>query len=80
MASLLDLKRFIAEKKFVTLSLLLQTFQTNREETVAILDVLIQKGCIKKCLKTPACATRCFKCQPESFALYQWIDPINSRG
>lgn len=76
MASLLDLKKFIAEKKVVNLSLLLQTFQTNKEEIVAILEVLIRKGCVKKCLKTPACATRCFKCQPESFALYQWIEPI----
>ena len=74
MASLLDLKKFIAEKKIVTLSLLLQTFQNSKEETLAILDLLIRKGCVKKCLKTPACATRCFKCQPENFALYQWVE------
>lgn len=78
MASLLDLKKFIAEKKIVNLSLLSQTFQTNREEIIAILDLLIQKGCVKKCLKTPACAARCFKCQPESFALYQWIEPMSA--
>jgi putative ferrous iron transport protein C len=77
MISLLELKRFIAEKKIVNLALLLQTFRANKEETLAILDVLIQKGCVKKCLKTPACATRCFKCQPESVALYQWVDRIS---
>ncbi|MDQ8039687.1 MAG: FeoC-like transcriptional regulator [Rickettsiella sp.] len=76
MASLLDLKNFIAEKKSVNLSLLLQTFQTSKEDILAILDHLIRKGCVKKCLKTPACATQCFKCQPENFALYQWIEPI----
>ncbi|MES2997876.1 MAG: FeoC-like transcriptional regulator [Pseudomonadota bacterium] len=74
MASLLELKKFIAEKKIVTLSLLLQTFHTSKEEIVAILELLIQKGRVKKCFKTPACATQCFKCQPESFALYQWIE------
>lgn len=74
MASLLDLKKFIAEKKIVNLSLLLQTFQTSKEETLAILELLVRKGCVKKCLKTPACATRCFKCQPENFAMYQWIE------
>lgn len=77
MASLLDLKNFIAEKKIVNLSLLLQTFQTSKEETLAILELLVRKGCVKKCLKTPACATRCFKCQPENFALYQWVEPFS---
>ncbi len=76
MASLLDLKRFIAEKKIVNLSLLLQTFQSSKEEILAILELLVRKGCVKKCFKTPACATRCFKCQPENFALYQWIEPL----
>ena len=78
MASLLDLKKFIAEKKIVNLSLLLQTFQSSKEETLAILELLVRKGCVKKCLKTPACATRCFKCQPENFAMYQWIEPSNA--
>jgi hypothetical protein len=76
MASLLELKTFIAEKKLVNLSLLIQTFQNSKEEILAILELLMQKGYVKKCLKTPACATRCFKCQPENFALYQWIDPV----
>ena len=53
MASLLELKKFIAEKKIVTLSLLLQTFHTSKGETLAILELLIQKGRVKKCFKTP---------------------------
>ena len=75
MVSLLDLKKFIAEKKLVNLSLLLQTFHSSKEEILAILELLIRKGCIKKCLKTPACASRCFKCQPENLAIYQWVEP-----
>jgi|GEM_PF-685123 hypothetical protein len=73
MASVLDLKKFIAEKKIVTLSLLLQTFHTSEKEAMAILELLIQKGRVKKYLKTPACASKCLKCQPESFVSYQWI-------
>jgi hypothetical protein len=73
MASLLDFKKFIAEKKRVNLALLLQTFLTSKEESLAMLELLVRKGCIKKCLNTPACATRCFKCQPENFVWYQWI-------
>lgn len=65
MISLLALKKFIAEKKLVNLSLILQTFGTQQEETLAILDLLIHKGCVKKCLKTPLCATTCLKCSFE---------------
>lgn len=74
MISLLALKKFIAEKKLVNLSLILETFGTKQEETLAILELLIHKGCIKKCFKTPNCATQCLKCTPESFALYQWVE------
>lgn len=74
MTNLLELKNFIAEKKIVNLSLLLQTFYANKEEILSILDLLIQKGRIKKCTKTPTCSTRCFKCQPENFTLYEWVE------
>jgi hypothetical protein len=74
MISLLTLKRFIAEKKLVNLSLILQTFGTQQKETLAILELLIHKGCIKKFFKKPNCATPCLKCSSESFALYQWIE------
>lgn len=74
MISLLTLKKFIAEKKLVTLSLILQTFGAKQEETLAILELLIHKGYIKKCIKKPNCATTCLKCTPESFALYQWVE------
>lgn len=74
MISLLALKKFISEKKLVTLSLILQTFGAKQEEALAILELLIHKGCIKKCMTTSSCATRCLKCKPESFTLYQWIE------
>ncbi len=77
MISLLALKKFIAEKKCVNLALILQTFGAKQEETLAILELLIYKGCVKKCFKTPSCATRCFKCTPESFALYQWVEQVS---
>jgi hypothetical protein len=74
MISLIALKKFIAEKKCVNLSLIRQTFGTQQEETLALLELLIHKGCIKKCFKTPNCATRCLKCTPDSFAFYQWVE------
>ncbi|MFZ0219815.1 MAG: FeoC-like transcriptional regulator [Candidatus Aquirickettsiella sp.] len=74
MISLLVLKKFIAEKKSVNLSLILQTFSAKQEEILAILELLIHKGCVKKCVKIPNCATRCLKCTPDSFALYQWVE------
>lgn len=74
MIRLLALKKFIAEKKLVNLSLILQTFGTKQEETLAILELLIHKGCVKKYFKTLNCATPCLKCSSESFALYQWVE------
>lgn len=73
MVSLLALKKFIAEKKCVSLSFILQTFGTQQKETLALLELLIHKGCVKKWIKTPNCASHCLKCTPESFALYQWV-------
>lgn len=74
MVSLLVLKKFIAEKKCVPLSFILKTFGTQQKETLALLELLIHKGYVKKWIKTPNCATRCLKCTPESFALYQWVE------
>ena len=74
MISVLDLKKFMAEKKRVSLSLILQNFTAMQEEIVAILELLIQKGYVKKCIKTPHCATRCFSCTAESFVFYQWLE------
>jgi hypothetical protein len=74
MISVLDLKQFIAKKKLVSLSLILQSFAAKQEEIVAILELLIHKGCVKKCVKTPDCATRCLSCTAESFILYQWVE------
>lgn len=74
MISVLDLKQFIAEKKLVSLLLILECFTAKQEEIVAILELLIHKGWVKKCVKTPRCATRCLSCVPESFILYQWIE------
>lgn len=75
MVSLLAIKNFIAEKKTVTLATLLTSFAANQTEILAILEFLMQKGYVKKCMNTPECATRCFKCRPESFIHYQWLEP-----
>ncbi len=74
MISVLELKKFIAEKKSVSLSLILQSFTAKQEEIVAILELLIHRGCVKKCVKTPSCATRCLSCTAESFIVYQWVE------
>ncbi|WP_240992195.1 FeoC-like transcriptional regulator [Rickettsiella grylli] len=75
MMSLLAVKKFIAEKKTVNLSLILETFGTQKKETLAILNVLIRKGYIKQNIKHPNCAKTCFHCAPESSALYHVVEP-----
>jgi FeoC like transcriptional regulator len=74
MVSLLAIKNFIAEKKMVTLAALSTAFAGNPAEILAILEFLIQKGYVKKCCNTPACATRCSKCNFEAFTHYQWLE------
>lgn len=74
MISVLELKQFIAEKKLLSLALILERFPAKQEEILAILELLIHKGWVKKCIKTPSCATRCLSCVPESFTLYQWVE------
>ncbi len=75
MISILDLKKFMVKKQWLSLSLILQNFTAKQEEILAILELLIQKGYVKKCVKTPNCATRCLSCTAESFVFYQWVEP-----
>ncbi len=75
MISVLELKQFIAEKKSLSLARILERFPAKQEEILAILELLIHKGWVKKYIKTPSCATRCLSCAPESFTLYQWVEP-----
>ncbi len=74
MVSLLAIKNFIAEKKTVTLAALSTAFAGSPTEILAILEFLIQKGYVKKCCNTPACATRCSTCSLEAFTHYQWLE------
>ncbi len=74
MISLLAVKKFIAEKKIVNLSLILETFGTQPKETLAILDFLIHKGYLKKSIVKPNCANTCLKCTSESFVFYHFVE------
>jgi putative ferrous iron transport protein C len=74
MTSLLGLKKFIAERKVVSIALLVQQFGSTRSEILALLELLIRKGCVERCTQKPACGTKCFKCQSELVTLYQWVE------
>jgi len=76
--TLLTLKNFIAKHKIVNISQLLQQFGNHQKEIFAWLELLIQKGYVRRCERKSACGTKCFKCQPVLINSYEWIKPAKN--
>ena len=72
--SLIAIKQHMMQVKFASLSSLCAVFATDADTMRCRLSHWERKGRIKKCLKTAACGTKCFKCQIPSVELYEWLN------
>ncbi|MBA2654610.1 MAG: FeoC-like transcriptional regulator [Gammaproteobacteria bacterium] len=70
---LIDLKQYVKNQRLVSLYELSSRFNLDPEIMRSMLDLLIRKGQIRPRNKTNNCGSKCFKCNPLSTELYEWI-------
>lgn len=71
--SLLELKQYLMKVKIASLSNMALCFNREPETLRHMLQHWVKKGCVRQCLKTPACGTSCGKCSPFMTEIYEWV-------
>lgn len=72
--SLLAIKQHMVQVKMATLGSLCSLFHADPDTVRCMLTHWVRKGKIRKCLKTPVCGSKCFKCPSEVTEIYEWMD------
>lgn len=67
-----DIKQYLQQQKMLSLAELSQQFQTDAETMHNMLGVLIRKGQVRRCAKTPSCGTTCNQCILATVQFYEW--------
>ena len=79
--NLIAIKQYLMQVKLATLGSLCQVFKAEPETMRCLLSHWQRKGCVRQCMKTPACGSRCFKCPDRVTEIYEWVViPRQSRG
>lgn len=71
--SLLEIKQYLMKVKITSLASISLYFNTDPDTLRQMLGHWIRKGCVRQCLKTPACGSSCGKCSPLITELYEWV-------
>lgn len=69
------LKDHLRMCKRASLLELTKSFNVNADVMRDMLGILVRKGQIKKCMKTPACGVKCAQCDVLSVEMYEWQCP-----
>ncbi len=70
---LLDIKKYLANKKTVNLQELALHFKQQPDVMRDMLCHWIRKGKIQKAANPVGCGTRCVQCKPEFAEVYTWV-------
>lgn len=70
--SLIAIKEHLQQVKIASLGALAFYFKTDAETMRCMLDHWVRKGKVRKCNKTPACGSKCFKCEAPVIEVYEW--------
>lgn len=73
MMSLIDIKKYLMQVKIVSLASISVYFNVEPNLMRDMLNHWIRKGCVKQCLRTNSCGTKCVKCKPELTEIYEWL-------
>jgi hypothetical protein len=71
--SLIELKRYLMQVRIASLASLSVYFNVKPDILRDKLTHWVNKGCLRKCLKTQACGGSCFKCSPPTTEIYEWL-------
>lgn len=70
------MKDQLSQHKLLSLLAISQHAGVTPEVARDMLTVLINKGLVAKCMKTPACGSRCQACSTLVVELYQWLGAV----
>lgn len=71
--SLLEIKNYMMQVKMTTLGALCSQFHADPDTLRCMLKHWMVKGCIRQCMKKPACGSKCFKCPTMAMEIYEWV-------
>lgn len=71
--NLLEIKNYLMRVKIASLSSLCTYFNCDSDLLRGMLSHWIRKGCVRQCLKTANCGTKCVKCSPSVTEIYEWV-------
>ncbi len=71
--SLVEIKKYLMQVKISSLSSICVYFNAEPDTLRQMLGHWIRKGCIRQCMKTPACGVSCGKCSPAITEIYEWV-------
>lgn len=73
--NLLEIKNYLMRVKITSLASLSSYFNCDSDVLRSMLTHLVRKGCVRQCLKTPACGTKCVQCSVPVTEIYEWVAP-----
>lgn len=71
--NLLEIKNYLMRVKIASLASLCTYFNCDSQLLRNMLGHWVRKGCVRQCLKTSACGTRCTQCPTAATEIYEWI-------
>ena len=73
-----DLRDYIKQRQQVSLSDIINHFDTDEQAARAMLDIWIQKGKIHRKMATASCGSNCNQCETTSTEYYIWGPPLTN--
>jgi hypothetical protein len=68
-----DIKQYLQQQPGQTLLALSRQFHVEITVLREMLGVLIRKGKVRQCTKTPRCGTKCHQCTALVTEIYEWV-------
>lgn len=68
-----DIKSYLQQVGRDSLENLSKRFLVKPDLLRDMLSVLVRKGMVRTCLKTPRCQIRCLQCRLTEIEIYEWV-------
>lgn len=70
---LAEIKNYLRTQPRVSLFELSKQFDVQGTVMRDMLNVLVRKGQIRQCTKTPRCGVKCHQCSALTIEMYEWV-------
>lgn len=73
-----DIKHYLQNQPSQTLLELSRRFQIEANVLRDMLAILVRKGQVRQCTKTPCCGTKCNQCTALATEMYEWVGTLRT--